>query len=151
MTHVQTLRGTAAGLHVEIIARRFYESFNQRRFEYGERLVHPHAVFTYAPGGRQFVGRPGYRDLSRRWITAFPDSSLSILRLRVCPGPLVQTEWVMHGTHMGVLDLPGLTPIPPTDVHMHLAMRETVCIANGLIVESVMEFDPEELRSQLAG
>ena len=150
MTQVQTLIGTATALQTEILARQFYESFNRRQFDTGERFVHPQAVFTYPPAGVQFIGRAGYRELVRRWVAAFPDSSLSIVHLRVTPGPMVQTEWVMHGTHSGTLSLPGFPPIAPTDIHMHLGMRETVCVANNMIVESVMEFDTEELRRQLA-
>jgi predicted ester cyclase len=107
-------------------------------------------VFTYPLSGEQFIGRAGYRELARRWVTAFPDGTVSIIMVRVSEGPTVRTDWVAHGTHLGPLDLPGLPPIPPTGIHTHLSMRETVRISHGLIVESRMEFDPDELRRRLS-
>ena len=147
--HVETLRGTATALQTEILARRYYECFNQREFEVGERYVHPQAIFVYPESQRQFIGRAGYRELCRRWLTAFPDCSVSIVDVRVA-GIAVRTTWVLHGTHMGVLALPGVPPIAPTRIHANVALRETMSIAHGLIGESVMEFDPDDLRRRLA-
>ena len=149
VTHVETLRGTVTALQTEIIVRRYYECFNQRDFDAGERYVDPQAVFTYPHSRQQFIGRPGYRELSRRWATAFPDSTCSVVYVRVTAGSKVRTEWVMHGTHLGVLLLPGLAPMPATEIHAHVRFRETIHIDTGLIVESVTEFDPDELRRQL--
>jgi hypothetical protein len=56
----------------------------------------------------------------------------------------------MHGTHLGDLELPGLTPMPATEVHAHVTLRETIRIENGMIVESVVEFDPDDLRQLLS-
>ena len=148
VTHVETLRGTATSLQVEILARRYYECFNQREFEIGERYVHAQAVFTYPHSPQQFLGRPGYRELCRRWLAGFPDSSFSIIDVRVA-GSHVRTTFVLHGTQMGVLTLPGLPPIGPTRIHSHITLRETIRVENGLIVESEMEFDPVELRHRL--
>ena len=150
VAHVETLRGTVTALQTEIFARRYYECFNQRDLEAGERCVDPQAVFIYPHSTQQFIGRPGYRELARRWISAFPDSSYSIVYVRVVDPETVRTEWVMHGTHLGDLILPGVPPLPPTAIHQHLKFRETIHIANGMIIESVLEFDPEELRRALS-
>lgn len=150
MPHVETLRGTVTALQTEILARRYYESFNERDFDAGERFVDAEAVFTYPQSPQQFIGRAGYRELARRWIAAFPDSSYSIGYVAVIDAVTVRTEWVMHGTHLGDLVLPGLPPMPATEVHAHVKFRETLRIVNGLIVESVTEFDPDELRRRLA-
>ena len=144
--HVETLRGTVTALQTEILARRYYECFNRRDFDHGERYIHPQAVFTYPESAQQFIGRAGYRELARRWISAFPDGSLSILNLRVVDLSTVCTEWVAHGTHLGVLALPGVRPVAPTGIHTHILMRETIRLENGMIVESEMEFDPEDLQ-----
>lgn len=61
----------------------------------------------------------------------------------------VQTDWIGEGTHTGVLELPGLPPIPATGRHAQFPMRETIRIVNGLIAESRMEFDPASLRRLL--
>ena len=150
MAHVDTLRDTATALQTEILARRYYECFNQREFDVGERYVHSQAVLTYPLSGKQFIGRAGYRELARRWIAAFPDGTVSIISLRVSHGPTVRLDWVAHGTFEGPLDLPGFAPIPPTGIHTHLSMRETIRLSSGLIVESTMQFDPDELRRHLS-
>jgi predicted ester cyclase len=150
VTYVETLRGAVTALQTEILARRYYECFNQRDFDAGERHVDPQAVFTYPRSSQQFIGRAGYRELARRWVSAFPDSSYSIAHVRVLDESTVRTEWVMHGTHLGVLSLPGLALMPPTEVHAHVKFRETIRIANGMIVESVLDFDPDDLRSRLS-
>ena len=148
--HVETLRGTVTALQTEILARRYYECFNRRDFDHGERYIDPQAVFTYPDGAQQFIGRPGYRELARRWISAFPDGSLSILSLRVVDLSTVRTEWVAHGTHLGVLALPGIRPVAPTGIHTHIPLRETIRFVNGMIVESEMEFDPEDLHHRIS-
>ena len=150
VAQVETLRGTVTALQTEILARRYYECFNQRDFDAGERFVDPQAVFTYPRNTQQFIGRPGYRELARRWLTAFPDGSYTIVYVRVVDASTVQTEWVMLGTHLGELALPGLAPMPPTEIYAHLRLRETIRLDNGLITESVMEFDPDDLRRRLA-
>ena len=150
VTYVETLRGAVTALQIEILARRYYECFNLRDFDAGERHVDPQAVFTYPRSSQQFIGRPGYRELARRWLSAFPDSSYSIIHMRVEDVSSVRTEWVMHGTHLGVLSLPGLAPMPPTEIHADVKLRETIRIVNGMIVESVLEFDPDDLRRRLA-
>ena len=150
VTYVETLRGTVTALQTEILARRYYECYNQRDFDAGERHVDPQAVFTYPHSSRQFIGRAGYRELARRWVSAFPDSSHSIIHVRVLDVSTVCTEWVMHGTHLGVLALPGLPPMPATEIHADVKLRETIRIANGMIVESVLEFDPDDLRHRLS-
>ena len=147
--HVETLRGTVTALQTEILARRYYECFNRRDFDHGERYIDPQAVFSYPESAQQFIGRPGYRELARRWISAFPDGSLSILSLRVVDLSTVRTEWVAHGTHLGVLALPGIRPVAPTGIHTHIPLRETIRFVNGMIVESEVEFDPGDLQGRL--
>ena len=150
MSHVETLRSTVTALQTEILARRYYECFNRRDFDHGERYIDPQAVFTYPESPQQFIGRPGYRELARRWISAFPDGSVSIVSLRVVDLSTVRIEWVAHGTHLGVLALPGVPPVAPSGIHTHVTLRETIRVANLMIVESVMEFDPEDLRHRLS-
>jgi hypothetical protein len=61
----------------------------------------------------------------------------------------VVADWVGEGSHRGVLDLAGMPPIPATGVRAALPMRETVRIADGLIVSSRMDFDPVQLCRRL--
>ena len=150
VTPVEALKGTVTALQTEIFARRYYECFNLREFDTGERFIDPQAVFTYPQSAQQFIGRAGYRELVRRWVSAFPDSNVSVINVRVTNGEIACTEWVAHGTHLGTLTLPGLTPIPPTGIHTCLKIRETIRVINAMIVESVVEFDPEDLRRRLS-
>lgn len=143
------LLDAVAALQVEAFARRYYDLFNERRLDEAERFVHPQAVFTYPSAREHFIGRAGYRELTRRWIEAFPDAHLSITRVRVSGQHAAETEWLGEGTHLGTIELPGLPVIPPTGVHARLPMRETIRLEGGLIVESRMEYDPAELRRAL--
>ncbi|HXG54173.1 MAG TPA: hypothetical protein VNJ03_02225, partial [Vicinamibacterales bacterium] len=62
----------------------------------------------------------------------------------------VQTNWIGEGTHVGLLELPGLPPLPATGRHAQFPMRETIRITGGLIVEVRMEFDSAALKRLLA-
>jgi predicted ester cyclase len=131
------------------LMRRYYALFNERRFDDAEQFVHPQAVFTYPMAREHLIGRAGYRDLTRRWLEAFPDARIVITSVTTAPGGTVVAEWVGEGSHRGVLDLSGMPSIPATGVRAELPMRETVRIADGLIVSSRMEFDPAELCRRL--
>ena len=139
----------ASALQIEAFTRRYYDLFNERRFDEAERFVHPQAVFTYLAAKEHFIGRAGYRELTRRWIHGFPDARLSITSVQAIEATTVQTDWIGEGTHLGPLEVPGLPPIPATGVHAQLPMRETIRVAGGLVIESRMEFDPHELRRRL--
>ena len=133
---------------IESFTRRYYELFNQRRFEEAEALIDPQAVFTYPAAREHFIGRAGYREIVGRWTEGFPDAYLNITALRVL-GDTVLTEWIGAGTHQGMLELPGLAGIPATGRKAELPMRETIRIVKGLVVEGRMEFDSHELRRRL--
>lgn len=142
------LRAAVTASRVETFARRYYGLFNQRRFDQAEALVHPEAVFSYPAASEHFIGRAGYRELAQRWADAFPDAELSITDITVV-GDAACTEWIGSGTHLGTLDIPGLPPIPPTMRAVQLPMCETIRVIEGLVVESRMVFDAEELRRRL--
>ena len=134
---------------LEALMRRYYTSFNERRFDEALKCVHPQAVFTYPMAREHLIGRAGYRDLTRRWLEAFPDARIAITRVTTAADGTVVTDWVGEGSHRGVLDLSGMPAIPATGVRAELPMRETVRIADGLIVSSRMDFDPAELCRRL--
>jgi predicted ester cyclase len=142
------LRTAVTASRIETFTRRYYNLFNERRFDEAEALVDPQAVFIYPAAREHFIGRAGYRELVQRWAKAFPDASLSITSVNVS-GRSARTEWIGQGTHLGTLELPGFPPIPPTGLKAELPMCETIRIVHGLIVESRMEFDPWELRRRL--
>lgn len=142
------LRAAITASRVETFTRRYYGLFNERRFDEAEALVHPQAIFTYPAAREHFIGRAGYRELARRWTAAFPDAELSITAVTVI-GDSACTEWIGSGTHLGTLDIPGFPTIPPTMGAVQLPMCETIRVIDGLVVESRMAFDAEELRRRL--
>ena len=64
-------------------------------------------------------------------------------------GDTVCTEWLFTGTHLGTLDIPGFPTIPSSTRAVQLMMTETIRVVKGLVVESRLEFDVEELRRRL--
>ena len=139
----------ASSFQTEAFARRYYECFNQRWFEEAEMFVDPQAMFTYPLAKEHLIGRAGYRELVRRWLEGFPDARISITGVHVIDDRVAVTDWIGEGTHLGLLELPGLPPIPATGVHAEMPMRETITIIDGRIVGSCMEFDPAELARRL--
>ena len=139
--------GTA--FQVEVLARRYYQLFNERQLDEAERLVDPQAVFSYPAAREHLIGRAGYRELARRWIEAFPDARVRIMHVHVSKAMVVRAYLHAEGTHRGSLDLPGLPPIAPTGRSARFPMTETSTIRNGLIVGSRLEFDPDALRRAL--
>jgi predicted ester cyclase len=142
------LRAAVTASRVETFARRYYALFNDRRLDEAEALVHPEAIFTYPDAQEQFIGRAGYHELAQRWEEAFPDADLSITDMTVV-GDTVCTEWLFTGTHLGTLDIPGFPTIPSSTRAVQLMMTETIRVVKGLVVESRLEFDVEELRRRL--
>lgn len=142
------LRAAVTASRIETFTRRYYGLFNERRFDEAETLVHPEAVFSYPSAKEHFIGRAGYRELVQRWTEAFPDAELAITDITVI-GDAVRTEWMASGTHLGTLDIPGFPTIPPTLWAVQLPMCETIRVLDGVVVESRMSFDAEELRRRL--
>ena len=144
-------RPSVSAFKLEDFARRYYECFNQRWFEEAEMFVDPRALFAYPFGREHLIGRAGYRELTRRWLDGFPDAHIDITAVHVLDPCTVRTDWIGTGTHLGVLELPGLPAIPATRIRTELPMRETIRIAitGGCIVDSRMEFDPAELGRRL--
>ena len=144
----ESLRSAVTASRIETFTRRYYGLFNERRLDEAEGLVDVQAVFTYPAAKEHFIGRAGYRELAQRWAQAFTDATLTITSVTVS-GDTVVTEWIGEGTHLGTLNLPGFPAVPATGMKAQLPMRETIRIVNGSIVESTMDFDPDELRKRL--
>ncbi|MEX2272395.1 MAG: nuclear transport factor 2 family protein [Vicinamibacterales bacterium] len=140
---------TVTAFQLDAFARRYYECFNQRSFDEAEMFVDPRAVFTYPLAKEHLIGRAGYRELARRWLAGFPDARITITAVHVLDDRTAATDWIGEGTHLGLLELPGLPPIPATGVHTTLPMRETITITDGRITGSRMDFEPAELARRL--
>lgn len=148
-TSLSPAQSMPTSFQLQTFARRYYECFNQRWFEEAEMFVDPRALFTYPLAKEHLIGRAGYRELVRRWLEGFPDARIEITAVRVLDHHRVVTDWIGEGTHLGLLELPGLPPISATRVRTRMPMRETIAISDGRIVASRMDFDPAELARRL--
>lgn len=139
----------AASINLDAFARRYYAFFNSRRLAEAAAMVDPSAVFSYPLAREHFVGRAGYRELTRRWLAGFPDAQIILTAIRLSGDQAVTTDWVGEGTHSGVLELPGLPAIAPTGLRATMPMRETISVTGGLVTASRTDFDPAELARRL--
>ena len=130
------------------IARRFYELFNSRELKEAEKLVDPHAIFHYVPTRQRLIGRAGYRALASAWIQAFPDAHLEIVAI-VDEGHAFTVAFSGRGTLTGELNLGDHLVIRPTGRVAELPFRDRIVINDGLIVESRLDFDVEEMKRLL--
>lgn len=136
---------------VEQIAQRYYQLFNDRRFNEAVELVDAQAVFHYLPTRQRLIGRAGYRALAAAWLSAFEDAQLDIRSVRVVDAHTVDVDFLGRGTHTGDLVLGDTLTIPATGRSAQLPFRERVTIRDGRIVEVLLDFDVQEMRKGLLG
>jgi len=132
------------------LARRYYDYFNERRFDEAGQLVDPQAVFHYVPTKQRLVGRAGYRALVAAWVIAFEDARVEIVAVRPVNDATVEVEFIGHGTHTGDLVLGEALVIPARGSRAELPFTDTLTFSAGLIVQSQFDFDVEELQRRLA-
>lgn len=136
-------------MSLKTIARRYYQFFNERRFDEAGELVHPEALFVYAPTKQRLIGRAGYRALAAAWMIAFEDASLEIMSLQQVDGRTIRTEFIGHGTHTGELLLGESFALPATGMRAALPFTDILTFRNERIVEARLEFDLIELHRRL--
>ena len=142
------------GLHVTTpadVACLYYDLFNHRRLDEAGQLVDVEAVFHYLPTKQRLIGRAGYRALAAGWLIAFEDAQLDIQSVQPLDDHTVVVDFEGRGTHTGDLTLGEEIVIPATGRNAHLAFRDTLQIRDGLIVQSLLDFDVDELRRKLVG
>lgn len=136
---------------LENFARHYYDLFNQRRFDEAGQLVHVEAVFHYIPTKQRLIGRAGYRALAASWVIAFEDAQLEIQAVHTLDDHTVVVEFIGRGTHTGDLTLGEALIIPATGRRADLMFRDTLEIRGGLVVQSSLDFEVNELRRKLIG
>lgn len=144
------LRLTGAALQTAILVHRYYDMFNERRFDEAESLVDPQAVFSYPAAREHVIGRAGYRELARRWVNASADGRVRLVELVIDEPDVARVSLVAEGTHTGVLELSGFPSIAPTHRRMGLPMRETLAWSHGRVAHVRLEFDLATLRRLLS-
>jgi SnoaL-like domain len=139
---------TAEPLHPLI--RRYYESYNARRFQDAADLFAADAVLEHAPYGRsQPRGGIGYLASAERSIVAFPDAHIEVLSVQSHDNSIFDVELIASGTHRGPLDLGSYGRFEPTGVHVHVRHREVLEIRDDLIRYASVTLDVNDLVMQL--
>lgn len=131
------------------LVRRYYDLFNERRFDDAARLISPDASFIHRPTKERLVGPAGYRTFAAAWVRAVPDAQVKIVDIAIESGMWVKVNFVGHGTHTGTLDL-GEIRFPPTGRHVELPFCQHFNIQGGEIVEAVLEFDLQTMQRMLS-
>jgi steroid delta-isomerase-like uncharacterized protein len=134
----------------EQIALRYYDLFNHRALDQAELLVSPQAVFHYPHTKEHMIGRAGYRELARTWLTAFPDAQVEIQRVTVERGHVARVELLGRGTHTGELAFGGALTLPASGRRAELPLTDTLDVRGGLIVDSWLAFDVADLLRRLS-
>ena len=133
-----------AVLSPEDVARQYYELFNRRQLDAAAALVSSHAVFHYPHTKEHLIGRAGYRELARCWLTAFPDVHIEVQSITVKDGHLVIAELLGHGTHTGRLAFGQALSLPSART-AEMQMREELGVYDGQITAVSLHFDVVEM------
>jgi predicted ester cyclase len=134
----------------EHLARTYYDLFNRRQLDQAELLVSAQAVFHYPHSREHLIGRAGYRELARLWLTAFPDASIEILQLgRDGERAFVRAELLGRGTHTGPLSFGGRLTLAPTGRLATLPLTEILDIQDGQVANVWLHFDIDEMLRRL--
>jgi steroid delta-isomerase-like uncharacterized protein len=132
---------------IELI-RKFYEDFNRHDLDAIEGACTEDVQYTDMVTGGTFDGPKGFRMASERWVAAFPDARIEILR-QVVAGDTVITEMVGHGTHQGPLDVPGAGTVPPSGNQGELHCCEILRVQGDRIVSGSIYYDSLTLLRQI--
>ena len=131
------------------LIRQYYACFNERRFADAAELLSADAVFEHGPSGQRQQGGAGYIHFAETWVQAFPDATLSILRVEQHGDTICEVDLVGTGTHLGTFDLGAGGTFKATGVQTTLRFREMLEIRVGKITFSSLSFDMQELIRQL--
>ena len=134
--------------HLEKI-RKYYASFNERRFADAAALFTDDALVEQVPFQTRERGPAAYLLFADLWTRAFPDARMTIEDLAIRPGGACEVELVKRGTHGGELTLGGCR-FKPTGVAATLRCRELLEFRGDRISASCLSFDLQELAHQLA-
>ena len=129
---------------IKEISRRVTEDvWNQRKLEAVDELVAADYVH-HDPNSQDFEKGPkGYRELIRRYLTAFSDLNFTIHE-QIAEGDTVVSRWTATGTHNG-----ELSGIAPTGRRFEVTGTTTARVRQGKFAESWSNWDALGLMQQL--
>lgn len=93
------------------MARRFYQLFNERRFEIAKTMLNPRVHWLNVATEQEFVGAEGMRQFWQGWYNMFEDAKVEIEHLDADDEGVV-TEFYGTGTHTGPIATPFGTVQP---------------------------------------
>ena len=132
------------------IIRRYYDLYNDRRFQEAADLFAPDAVIehcSFANGPRR--GGSAYIESADSSIRAFPDAHIDVLSVESHGETIYEVELMATGTHMGMLDLGTYGRFQATSNHIRVRHREVLDIRDGKIASASVTLDVTGLLAQL--
>jgi steroid delta-isomerase-like uncharacterized protein len=121
------------------VAKQYFDAFNRRDFALGAGLVAEGCEWLHVATGEVFRGPEGYKESASRWIRAFPDASVEIVRV-LGAGPDLAVEVIARGRHDGTLAT-WAGEIPPTGRPSELRLCYAMTIEHGRIVGARIYYD----------
>ncbi len=122
------------------IIQRFYELFNQRKFDIGDELLAPGFIFHQTTGN---ISREEFDSETKMLLVAFPDSNLAAEHI-VAEGNMVAYREIFRGTHKG-----EFMGIAPTGKKVEMINTCIMKIVHGKLVEGWATIDEFHLMQQL--
>jgi hypothetical protein len=133
-----------------LLIQRYYELYNDRRFQESAALFTPDAVIEHAPFGRTLPrGGAGYIESAERSVQAFPDAHIEVLSILPHGDTTYEVHIVATGTQQGPLDLGEYGRFEPAGAHIRVRHREVIEIHGGLITYAGVTLDVNDLVAQL--
>lgn len=131
-----------------LLIRKYYDAFNERRFDDAAELFADDAVLEHVPADVPLKGPAAYLASARVALAAFPDLSLRIIHVEQRGDTICEVDVLCTGTHRGEWALGELGPFKPTGRRHSYHVREMLEIRGGKITYSSLSWDLQELVSQ---
>jgi len=129
------------------VVQTFWDRLNAHQVEFANELRADDGYEAYVAVGQPMNKEQDYQfDLI--FEKAFPDIQFEIVHM-IADGDLVVTNWIVSGTHTGVLAMPGAPEIPPTGKKGNLMGSTTLEIKDGKMQRGWASFDNLQLMGQL--
>jgi predicted ester cyclase len=127
-----------------LISRELLEGiWNRQDLSLADKYIHPE-LMPQGPGSEGLPPGPeGQKIFVQGMLNAFPDTQCTIVH-QEAEGDMVRTWARFVGTQTG-----PLMGIPPTGRRATVEVVITDYFENGIIVESISEWDPNEMMRQL--
>lgn len=129
------------------LARRLYEAWNQRDFDFVSDSMTPDAQLLVGATGDSYTGPKGVRRYNAMWADAFPDGEIAVERL-IPSGDNLIVEFTEHGTHTGTWSAPTGS-IPATGHSVTLDVCDVLEFDHGKVRQQRTYFDRYSLMEQL--